>query len=49
MGTDLPFGHGTCQVGEHRTLGGFCPALYGEKVILGGSIQDSRYIERGRS
>jgi len=36
-------------VGEHRTLGGFCPVLHGEKVISEGSIQDSRYIEGGRS
>ena len=27
-------------MGEHCTLGGFCPVLLGEKVIAGGSIRD---------
>jgi hypothetical protein len=36
-------------VGEDRTLGGFYPALYGEKVISGGSIRDSPPIRKGRA
>jgi hypothetical protein len=43
LGSDLG------EVGEYRTLGGFCPVLHGEKVISEGSIQDSRHIKGGRS
>jgi hypothetical protein len=35
------------EVGEHRTLGGFCPVLHGETVILEESIRDLSETPRG--